>query len=79
MTPFPDCDVEALMREAICEAEAAAAALRDSELDAGKLIKATLNAVGGRGGGTANLAQGSVPSGDALERALTALSASPPD
>ena len=52
---------------------------QDSGLDAGNLIKAALSAVGGRGGGAANLAQGSVPSGDALERALTALSASPRD
>jgi hypothetical protein len=31
--------------------------------------------VGGRGGGNARLAQGSVPSADALERAVAALGA----
>jgi len=46
---------------------------QDSGLDAGKLIKSALNAVGGRGGGAPNLAQGSVPSGDALEQALSLL------
>jgi alanyl-tRNA synthetase len=49
---------------------------QDSGLDAGKLIKAALNAAGGRGGGAANLAQGSVPSADALERALALLTRS---
>ncbi len=49
---------------------------QDSGLDAGKLVKAALNAAGGRGGGAANLAQGSVPSGDALERALALLTRS---
>jgi alanyl-tRNA synthetase len=55
---------------------------QDSGLDAGKLMKAALSETGGRGGGTARLAQGSAPSADALERALallTALSASLPD
>ena len=51
------------------------AASQDSGLDAGKLIKAALNETGGRGGGAARLAQGSVPSGDALERAITRLTA----
>src|SRR5262249_30652889 len=35
---------------------------QDSGLDAGKLLKAALAEVGGRGGGTARLAQGSAPS-----------------
>jgi alanyl-tRNA synthetase len=54
----------------------------DSGMDAGKLLKAALAEAGGRGGGAAHLAQGSAPSGEALEKAiatLTALSASPPD
>jgi alanyl-tRNA synthetase len=51
----------------------------DSGLDAGKLIKAALNEVGGKGGGAPRVAQGSVPSKGALERALTTLSASRPD
>jgi alanyl-tRNA synthetase len=54
----------------------------DSGLDAGKLLKAALHETGGRGGGTSRIAQGSAPSGPALEKALsllTALSASLPD
>jgi len=47
----------------------------DSGLDAGKLIKAALNEAGGRGGGAARLAQGSVPSREALEKALRLLTA----
>jgi alanyl-tRNA synthetase len=50
-------------------------AAADSGVDAGRLLKESLGAVGGRGGGNARLAQGSVPSADALERALGALSA----
>jgi alanyl-tRNA synthetase len=52
---------------------------QDSGLDSGKLLKAALNQVGGRGGGTPRLAQGSAPSLAALEQAATALSASRPD
>ena len=52
---------------------------QDSGLDAGKLLKAVLNEVGGKGGGAARIAQGSVPSKEALELALTTLSASRPD
>jgi alanyl-tRNA synthetase len=52
---------------------------QDSGLDSGKLLKAALNEVGGRGGGSPRLAQGSAPSVAALEQALTALSASRPD
>jgi alanyl-tRNA synthetase len=52
---------------------------QDSGLDSGKLLKAALSEVGGRGGGTARLAQGSAPSLAALEQAATALSASRPD
>lgn len=58
------------------------AASQDSGLDAGKLVKAALQEVGGRGGGAARLAQGSVPSAEALQRAislLTARCAFPPD
>lgn len=42
----------------------------DSGLDAGKLLKAALAAVGGRGGGNARLAQGSVPTRASLDAAL---------
>jgi alanyl-tRNA synthetase len=52
---------------------------QDSGLDAGKLVKAALSEVGGKGGGAPRIAQGSVPSKEALERALTALSTSRPD
>ena len=51
----------------------------DSGLDSGKLLKAALSAAGGRGGGTARLAQGSAPSAAVLEQAVTALFASRPD
>jgi alanyl-tRNA synthetase len=54
----------------------------DSGMDAGKLLKAALGEAGGRGGGAARMAQGSASSGEALEKAiaaLTALSASPQD
>ena len=52
---------------------------QDSCLDSGKLLKAALREVGGRGGGTARMAQGSAPSLAALEQAVTALSATRPD
>jgi alanyl-tRNA synthetase len=55
---------------------------QDSGIDAGKVVKAALQEVGGRGGGAARMAQGSVPSGDALEKAIALLtkpSASLPD
>jgi alanyl-tRNA synthetase len=42
----------------------------DSGIDAGKLVKASVTGVGGRGGGNAGLAQGSVPSAAALERVI---------
>jgi alanyl-tRNA synthetase len=45
------------------------AASADSERDAAVLLRAALVAVGGRGGGTARLAQGTLPA-DALERAI---------
>ena len=38
----------------------------DSGLDAGQILKAALQSVGGRGGGTARMAQGSVPDAAAL-------------
>jgi alanyl-tRNA synthetase len=52
---------------------------QDCGLDSGKILKAALNAVGGRGGGTPRLAQGSAPSVAALEQAVISLSASRPD
>ncbi|HTV25081.1 MAG TPA: DHHA1 domain-containing protein, partial [Polyangiaceae bacterium] len=42
----------------------------DSGVDAGALIKAALGAVGGRGGGSARVAQGSVESANALAEVL---------
>ena len=42
----------------------------DSGLDAGKTLKAALTAAGGRGGGTARMAQGSVPKAELLEQVL---------
>jgi alanyl-tRNA synthetase len=43
----------------------------DAGLDAGQLIKSALAQTGGRGGGTARLAQGSVPNREALDAVLT--------
>ena len=51
----------------------------DSNLDAGKLLKAALTEVGGRGGGAPGLAQGTAPTLAALEQALATLSASRQD
>ena len=45
----------------------------DSGLDAARLLKAALASVGGRGGGSPRMAQGSVPSLDAVPRALELL------
>lgn len=45
----------------------------DSEWDAGQLVKQALGAVGGRGGGSARMAQGSAPDRAALEQALAQL------
>jgi alanyl-tRNA synthetase len=50
------------------------AASADSGLDAGRLLKAALESVGGRGGGNARLGQGTVPSAAALETAIAAIS-----
>ncbi|MCC6930075.1 MAG: alanyl-tRNA editing protein [Gemmatimonadaceae bacterium] len=49
------------------------AASDDSGVDAGKLLKAALAAAGGRGGGSARLAQGTVNDAAALDGILTAL------
>jgi len=45
----------------------------DSGVDAGQRLKAALAEAGGRGGGTARMAQGSVPDAAALERATSLL------
>jgi alanyl-tRNA synthetase len=49
------------------------AASADAGIDAGKLLKAALTEAGGRGGGTARIAQGSVPEAGLLERVLEKL------
>ncbi len=49
------------------------AASDDSGFDAGRSLKAALGAVGGRGGGNARLAQGTVPDAAALDAVITAL------
>ena len=49
------------------------AASTDSGLDAGKTLKAALAAAGGRGGGSAVMAQGSVPDRPSLDRVLESL------
>jgi alanyl-tRNA synthetase len=50
------------------------AASKDSGIHAGNVLKERLAAAGGRGGGNAQLAQGSAPDAGALERALEELS-----
>jgi alanyl-tRNA synthetase len=54
------------------------AASDDSGVNAGELIRAAIIPLGGRGGGSARLAQGTVPSSDALVAALRALSPDAP-
>jgi alanyl-tRNA synthetase len=49
------------------------AASADSGVHAGNQLKAAVTAAGGRGGGNQALAQGSVPSGDALETVIESL------
>ncbi len=49
------------------------AASAEAGVDAGSSLKAALAAAGGRGGGTARMAQGSVPDAAALERVLSLL------
>lgn len=49
------------------------AASGDAEIDAGKVLKAALSQAGGRGGGNARMAQGSVPDRAALEQVLEKL------
>jgi alanyl-tRNA synthetase len=49
------------------------AASDDAGLDAGRALKAALADAGGRGGGSARLAQGTLPSREALDRALAAI------
>jgi alanyl-tRNA synthetase len=48
-------------------------AAEDSGVDAGTMLKDALGKVGGRGGGNPRLAQGGVPSAEALESAIRAL------
>ncbi len=49
------------------------AASDDSGFDAGRAIKAALVDAGGRGGGSARLAQGTLPSREALDRAIASI------
>jgi alanyl-tRNA synthetase len=49
------------------------AASGDSGLDAGRMLKSSLERVGGRGGGNARAAQGTAPSASALEEAVAAI------
>jgi alanyl-tRNA synthetase len=49
------------------------AASADSGVDAGARLKSALATVGGRGGGSPRVAQGSVPSADAAKTVLSAI------
>ena len=51
----------------------------DSGVDAGKTLRPLLEKAGGRGGGSARLAQGSVPSTDAVEHVVAGLMSAPSD
>jgi alanyl-tRNA synthetase len=51
------------------------AAADDSGVEANRLLKSALEPVGGRGGGTARLAQGTVADGAVVERVVAALDA----
>ena len=46
---------------------------KDSGLNAGEMLKAALTAAGGRGGGSATIAQGSLPNAEALAQVRNAL------
>jgi alanyl-tRNA synthetase len=52
------------------------AASEDSGVDAGRLLKAALASVGGRGGGSTRMAQGSVPKPEVVLRVIDTLAAS---
>jgi alanyl-tRNA synthetase len=49
------------------------ASSEDSGVDAGRVIKERLTAAGGRGGGSPRIAQGSVPSAEAVETVVSSL------
>ena len=49
------------------------AASADSGLDAGRVLKSSLEQVGGRGGGNTRVGQGTAPSASALEEAVAAI------
>jgi alanyl-tRNA synthetase len=49
------------------------AASEDADIDAGRVLKAALTGVGGRGGGSPRMAQGSVPGLELITRVLDAL------
>jgi len=51
----------------------------DSGMDAGKTLRPLLERVGGRGGGSPRLAQGSAPSPEAIDRVLDWLTSPTPD
>lgn len=48
---------------------------QDAGIDAGKIVKAAVTEAGGRGGGAARMAQGSVPEASKLDAALAAIEA----
>jgi alanyl-tRNA synthetase len=51
------------------------ASSEDSGIDAGRMLRGELERVGGRGGGSARLAQGSVKDRTGIEAVLRALTA----
>lgn len=71
----PLADLERVIAVGVIESPASLllAASADSGLDAGKTLKAAVTAVGGRGGGSPRVAQGTVPDAATLERIATSL------
>jgi alanyl-tRNA synthetase len=69
------CSLERAIMIGVVERPAAIllAASEDAGLDAGRTLKEALARVGGRGGGSPRVAQGTVPDAAALERVLEAL------
>jgi alanyl-tRNA synthetase len=70
MLALPACILVGALRPATGPATLLVAASEDSGADAGALLRPALAAVGGRGGGSPRLAQGSVPDAARVEEAI---------
>jgi alanyl-tRNA synthetase len=72
---FAELPKAALIAAVASPATVLVAASEDSGVNAGSVLKTALAAAGGRGGGAPRLAQGSVPSADALDAVLATVQA----